>query len=100
MATTGKVKIETDCIGRGRVWLNGEDISQYVRGFTIIGNVGELNTVELRLVAGVEIDAETQQLATHQVVLLDNTSILDEGVHRLALKTGLGEKPIYEPQRG
>ncbi len=98
MATTGKVKIETDCIGRGKVWLNGEDISRYVRGFTIIGNVGELNTVELKLVAGVEIDAETQRLTTHQIVEFDNTSMLDEGVRRLVLKTGLGEKPMYEPQ--
>lgn len=92
MATTGKVKIETDSVGRGRVWLNGEDISQYVRGFIVSGDVGNLNMVELRLVAGVEIDAETQQLTTHQVVAIDNTSILDDGVRRLALKTGFWKR--------
>jgi hypothetical protein len=66
MATNGKVRIETDCIGRGKIWLNGEDISQYVCGFYVHGNTGSLNMVELRLVAGVEIDAETQQLITYR----------------------------------
>jgi hypothetical protein len=70
MSTKGKVRIETDCIGRGKVFLNGEDISNYVNGFTIIGDVGSLNTVELRLVAGVEIDTETQQLITYHTEVI------------------------------
>lgn len=91
MATAGKVYIETDCIGRRKVFLNGEDISRYVRGFTVIGNVGDLNIVELRLVAGVEIDIETQQITTHPVVLIDNTSVEDTCRWWLPLKTRLKE---------
>ena len=86
MATTGKLRVRLDLLGRGKVFLNDVDISTYVRGVTILTNVGDVNEIELRVLAGVEIDTENCKVDVKQVIAIDNTSVADEGRSRLMLK--------------
>jgi hypothetical protein len=43
--------VETSSLGRGKIYLEGHDISHLVRSYSIMSNVNEAVTVTLELVA-------------------------------------------------
>lgn len=50
------VKIKFDAAGQGTVELNGEDISNKVRGVNVLLQSGELSLVNIQFIAEVEIE--------------------------------------------
>jgi hypothetical protein len=60
MKRTLKIRCDRPMGHAARVWLNDFEVSSFLTGLTLELNVGEVNTVELRiLVEDIDIDAET-----------------------------------------
>ena len=67
-----------------RIYLDGVDISHYVRGFRITSRIGFPDTVELELIGNVELPDDFQA----KVLVLDTTAIGDEYKHFSPVKVG------------
>lgn len=78
------VYLEVDQAGRGRVFVDGKEMSHMVSGVRIDTNVGELTTVELKMSAPVRVKAVHPEVRKAQKVIHapryyhDVTSLKDE----------------------
>lgn len=63
------LKVSVDALGRGRVAIDGQDISRCVSAFEIKGAVGDVTEVKLSLI-GTELDldleTELRELRVHR----------------------------------
>jgi hypothetical protein len=81
-----KITIQLDQVGRGKCFIDGNDISNIVSSIEFHAKVGDLTDIRLTLTAEVEIEAQAS-LSGHVLSDDDITSLADEYRRRRVSKT-------------